>query len=155
VGRWGVVPAHHEGPAKAWSKSTHNCRSETMWTLPAFRSSLAHWRCIIPVSAFFEHTGPKGAMTRHAISRANGGLLFLAGLWAQHIWEDEVTQSYTMIMQDVREGDDMRPFHDRQPVFLDRDGAGRWLDLKASYRPVVTSPPNAMLAFDPPRPVAP
>jgi putative SOS response-associated peptidase YedK len=154
VGRWGIVPAHHKGPAKAWSKSTHNCRSETMWTLPAFRDSLAKQRCIIPATAFYEHTGPKGSMTRHAISMANGGVLFLAGLWARQVWEGEATESYTMIMQDAREGDDMRPFHDRQPVFLDRERAARWLNLSASYRPLITSPPKGMLAFDPPEPVA-
>ncbi len=154
VGRWGIVPAHHKGPAKTWTNSTHNCRSETMWTLPAFRDSLASRRCIIPASAFFEHTGPRGSMTRHAISRASGGLLFLAGLWAEHTWEGETTESYTMIMQDAREGDDIRPFHSRQPVFLDRESVGLWLDLNARYKPLIKSPPNAMLAFDPPQPVA-
>lgn len=153
VGRWGVVPAHHKGPAKAWPKSTNNCRSETMWALPAFKDSVAARRCIIPATYFVEHTGPKGSMTKHKISMADGSPLFLAGLWARHSWEDETTDSYTMVMQDAREGDDILPFHDRQPVFLDRERARAWLDLSARYDVLLTSPPKGSLAFDPPSPV--
>src|SRR4051812_23501033 len=32
VGRWGVVPFFHKGPAKAWKFPTNNCRSEEMAT---------------------------------------------------------------------------------------------------------------------------
>jgi putative SOS response-associated peptidase YedK len=154
VGRWGLVPAHHKGPARTWPRSTNNCRSETMWTLPAFKDSLAARRCIIPADNFVEHTGPKGSMTKHRISMADGSLLFLAGLWAGHAHEGEVTESYTMVMQDARPGDDMRPFHDRQPVFLNRESAAVWLDPRERYAPLLTSPPKGTLAFDPPEPVA-
>lgn len=158
VARWGVVPWFHKGPAKDWKASTNNARSEKlgerMWTDIAIGSP-GHppKRCIIPASSFVEYTGPKGSMTKHRITRADGSPLFLAGLWARHEWQDEVTESYTMVMQDSRPGDDMERFHNRQPVFLDADGARTWLDLEADYRPVLRSPPAGTLAFDPPEPV--
>jgi putative SOS response-associated peptidase YedK len=153
VGRWGLVPFFHKGPPKTWKAATNNCRSETMATSPAFRDAARMRRCIIPAQAITEWTGqtPK---TRHQISRADGELLFMAGLWASHRWEDERTESYTMVMQDVRPGDDMAAFHNRQPVFLDRATAPLWLDPAQPYAPVLKSPPPGTLAADPPAPAA-
>lgn len=154
AGRWGIVPAHHKGPAKAWPKSTNNCRSETMWTLPAFKDSLATRRCIIPATNFSEWTGPEGKKTKHKITAANGSLLFMAGLWATHTWDGETTESYTMVMRESVEGDDMHRFHNRQPVFLGRETVTTWLDLDVDYRTMLASPPRGSLAFDPPQPAA-
>lgn len=61
---------------------------------------------------------------------------------------------YTMLMQPANHGDDMRPFHNRQPVFLDRDSARLWLDLSADYRPILCAPQKGRLSFDPPEPVS-
>ena len=79
-------------------------------------------RCIIPAISICEWTGPQGSKTKHMITRADGAPLFLAGLWASHTWEDERTESYTMVMQDTAPGDDMHIFHNRQPVVLDPKG---------------------------------
>jgi putative SOS response-associated peptidase YedK len=154
VGSWGVVPFFHKGPAKDWKAQTNNCRSEEMHGKASFRDALKEKRCIIPATYFVEHTGPKGSMTKHKISMADGSPLFLAGLWSRHTWEGETTESYTMVMQEVCDEDDMRPFHNRQPVFLDRERAGTWLDVKADYGALLVSPPKGALAFDPPEPMA-
>jgi putative SOS response-associated peptidase YedK len=159
VGRWGVVPWFHKGPAKAWQKSTNNARSENldggMWRdLATAKDGHPPKRCIIPATRFMEHTGPRGSMTKHKITRADGGPLFVAGLWGSHTWEGEVTESYTMVMQDVRPGDDMAPFHNRQPVFLGQETARIWLDPAGDYHQVLASPPAGTLAFDPPTPAA-
>jgi putative SOS response-associated peptidase YedK len=152
VGRWGVVPWMHKGLAKDWKASTNNCRSEEMASKASFRDALKEKRCIIPATAFYEHTGPQGKMTKHAITPAAGGLHFLGGLWSRHSWEGETTESYTMLMQAAVDGDDMRPFHNRQPVFLDRETAGIWLDPRQDYMPLLKSPPKGHLAFNPPEP---
>ena len=154
VGRWGLVPWMHKGPAKDWKFPTNNCRSEEMHAKPSFRDALKEKRCIIPATYFVEHTGPKGSMTKHKISMADGSPLFLAGLWSRHSFEGETTESYTMVMQEAHDGDDMCPFHNRQPVFLDRQRAATWLDLAADYTPCCAACPRVLLAFDPPEPVA-
>ncbi len=154
VGRWGIVPFFHKGPAKGWKFPTNNCRSEEMHAKASFRDALRTRRCVIPATAICEWTGPKGKMTRHAITRADGTPLFLAGLWASHTHEDERTESYTMVMQDTQPGDDMHGFHNRQPVVLDRAGAAVWLDTGADYAPLLKGPPGGTLVADPPQPVA-
>lgn len=121
---------------------------------PSFRDALKTRRCIIPVSGFCEYTGPKGRMTKHTITRAGGGPLFLAGLWASHGWEGERTESYTMVMMEAQPGDDMHPFHNRQPVALDPESARIWLDTSAFYQAILKAGPPGSLAFDPPEPVA-
>jgi putative SOS response-associated peptidase YedK len=153
VGRWGVVPFFHKGPAKAWKFPTNNCRSEEMATKASFRDAVKSRRCIIPATAICEWTGPKGTMTKHAITRADGAPLFLAGLWASHTHEGERTESYTMVMQDTAPGDDMHVFHNRQPVVLSRDGAATWLDTGADYSSLLRGPPPGSLIADPPDPV--
>ncbi|ODT86698.1 SOS response-associated peptidase family protein [Phenylobacterium sp. SCN 70-31] len=154
VGTWGVIPFFHKGPAKAWKSATNNARSEDMLTKPTWRGIVKTNRCIIPADAFTEWTGPKGAKTKHAITRADGQRLFFAGLWADHTWEGERTESYTMVMQAAGGDDDMAPFHDRQPVVLDRDSARLWLDLSADPLAAIRPPLPGTLAFDPPEPAA-
>ena len=154
VGRWGVVPFFHKGAAKAWKFPTNNARSEEMATKASFRDCVKSRRCVIPASTICEWSGPQGKKTRHAIAMADGSPLFLAGLWASHQWEDERTESYTMVMQEAAPGDDMHRFHNRQPVFLDRAGAATWLDCAADYGPLLKGPPAGTLVADPPEPVA-
>ncbi len=91
VGRWGVVPFFHKGPAKAWKFPTNNARSEEMATKSSFRDCVKARRCIIPVSAICEWTGPQGTKTKHFITTRTGDPHFLAGLWATHSWEGEET----------------------------------------------------------------
>lgn len=154
VGRWGIVPFFHKGPAKAWKFPTNNCRSEEMAAKASFRDCVKSRRCIIPATAICEWTGPQGAKTRHLITRADGAPHFLAGLWATHSWEGEETVSYTMVMQETQPGDDMHAFHNRQPVFLDREGADAWLDCSGDYAGLLRGPAAGTLRAEPPEPVA-
>ena len=149
-----MVPFFHKGPAQARKFPTNNARSEEMATKASFRDCVKSRRCIIPATAICEWTGPKGTMTKHAITRADGSPPFLAGLWAGHTWEGGRTESYTMLMQDTAPGDDMHIFHNRQPVVLDRAGAGVWLDLGADYSPLLSGPPGGTLVANPPEPVS-
>lgn len=154
VGRWGVVPFFHKGPAKGWKPQTNNARSEEMAAKPSFRDCVKSRRCIIPATAICEWSGPEGRKTKHMITRADGAPLFLAGLWAHHTWEGDRTESYTMVMQDTAPGDDMHVFHNRQPVVLDRAGVDTWLNCSADYSALLKGPPAGTLVADPPEPVA-
>ena len=145
VGRWGLVPFNHRGPLKAVKFPMNNARSETMAEKWPFREAFARRRCLIPMTAFTEWTGPKGSKTAHQITAADGGLLFAA---------EGPLISYTMVMTASVEGDDMFPFHDRQPVLLDRDRAAVWLDVLKDPVELYTALPAGALAFDPPEPVA-
>lgn len=148
-----MVPFFHKGAAATWKFPTNNCRSEEMHAKPSFRDALKSKRCAILVSDFSEWTGPKGGKTRHYIRRADGAPLFLAGLWASHTHEGERTDSYSMVMMEAAEGDDMHPFHNHQPVVLDREAAAVWLNLEADYRDVLKAPARGTLIADTPEPL--
>jgi len=154
VGRWGLVPFYHQGPVRTFKLATNNARSETMATSGTFKFAVKERRCIIPATAIFEYSGPKGSKTKHAISRSDGAPLFLAGLWGAHVWDGEATESYTMVMQDTAPGDDMHVFHSREPMFLDRASAATWLDLNSDYATLLQGPPPGTLVADPPEPAS-
>lgn len=154
LAHWNLTPFFHRGPLKAWKASTNNARSETMATSPAFREAFRRRRCLIPATSFVEWTGPKGSKTAHAISRADGGLLFFAGLWDRCVPDGDPVESYTMVMMDAGPGDDVGRFHTRQPVVLDRPAAAAWLDLTADPAPILKAPPPGTLIADPPDPAA-
>ena len=150
VAHWNLTPFFHKGPLKAWRASTNNCRAETMATAPAFRESFQRRRCLIPATSFIEWTGPTGRKTAHLISRADGGLLFLAGLWERCFIDDAPIESYTMVMTDPSAW--MARFHDRQPIVLDRTRTRTWLDLTADVRPLISPAGDDGLVADPPEP---
>lgn len=152
IGRWGLVPWTHKGPLKTIKFPCNNARSETMATKWPFKEATARRRCVIPMTDFTEWTGPAGSKTRHSITAAGGGLLFAAGLWEDSNPEEGPLVSYTMVMTSTQPGDDMHPFHDRQPVLLDRKRATIWLDLESDFKPILTALPHGSLVFDPPEP---
>jgi putative SOS response-associated peptidase YedK len=154
IAHWNLTPAFHKGAARGWLERTHNCRSETMFTAPAFEEASKRRRCLIPASSIVEWTGPTGAKTKHEISRADGGLLFLAGLWDRCMVNGRPFESYTMVMMRAARADFVGRFRDRQPVFLDAEGAATWLDLTADPTPVLSSPPLGTLTAQPAQPVA-
>lgn len=80
------------------------------------------WRCIIPVTAFGEAEGPKGARTRTWFSIKNQPLFGWGGLWRDSA---EWGPVYSGAMTDCNEA--IRPVHDRMPVWLMSDDYERWL----------------------------
>jgi putative SOS response-associated peptidase YedK len=149
-----LTPFFHKGGLKAWKASTNNARSETMATSPTFHEAYKRRRRLIPATSFTEWTGPAGKKTAHAISRADGGLLFFAGLWDRCENDGGYAESYAMPLIDAVAGDDVAPFHNRQPVILDAPGAAIRLDLTADPAPVLRSTPAGTLVADPPEPAS-
>ena len=82
-------------------------------------------RCVIPVSTFYEWSGPKGAKQTHAIQAATAQestkesheepteRLWMAGLWETH---PEAGPSYTMLTRAAQ--GPVASIHDRMPVIL-------------------------------------
>lgn len=80
------------------------------------------WRCVIPVTAFAEAEGPKGAKTRTWFNVRDQAVFGWAGLWRI---SDEWGPVYSGVMTDCNEA--IRPIHDRMPVLLHPDEYDRWL----------------------------
>ena len=93
-----------------------------------FRDAYKSRRCIVPVSGFYEWTGPKGNKQPHIFTDAEGApILALAGLWDR--WKDRATgdeiESCTLIVTAATEW--MMPCHDRMPAVLQQAEIDRWL----------------------------
>ena len=140
LARWGLVPWW----AKELKFGTHtiNARSETVATQPSFRDAFKARRCLVPVNAFYEWSGPKGHRTKWRIRVTDEGIFSLAGLWER--WRDpesgEGLETYTIITTAANEA--IAKLHDRMPVVLRPQDEERWLDPKATGK-------DLLVPFDP------
>src|SRR5450432_2186863 len=50
--RWGLIPQAERGLARP--RLLANARSETVYTMPAFRKPVAARRCLVPANGFYE-----------------------------------------------------------------------------------------------------
>lgn len=97
IGAFGLVPRWAKDSKKV--KATHNARSETVAEKPTFRDA---WRkaqhCIIPTVAIYEPDWRSGKAVPTRVSRIDGDLLGIAGLYEQRPGPDgQVEFSFTML----------------------------------------------------------
>ena len=144
--RWGLIPS--------WAKDTKagnrcfNARAETVATLPSFRNAWQRRRCIVPASAFFEWPTLEGRKRKLRISRRDGAMLALAGLWeywkARDQPDAEGIVSYTIIT--AAPNADIAPYHNRMPVFLEPAQFDAWLDpARGDGQALLAPPPDGLL----------
>lgn len=135
-GRWGLVPFWRNGkPLKdtekgkgdGWKMTTFNARCEGVATASTFKGAYARRRCIVPASAWFEWTGPAGSKVKHRFARADGGVIWFAGLWDRVSTPDagELT-SFTILTADS--AGMLADYHTRAPAILEPDDWSTWLD---------------------------
>jgi len=128
---WGLVPSWSKD--KSRSVSMINARSETLAEKPSFRSLLTKHRCVIPIQGFYEwqvlsSETKKPKKQAHYISRSDGQVMTLAGLWTT--WKDtdnSLLQSCTIIT--IEATNKLAEIHHRMPVILERDSIDEWLAL--------------------------
>jgi len=103
------------------SRPLINARSDKLAVSKLWRPALAHRRCLVPATCWYEWTGERGSKVRHELT-AGGGLITFAGLWE----ETDEGPAYTIVT-----GEAAAPIthvHDRMPAVLDEDRRGAWLD---------------------------
>lgn len=125
---WSIVPP--------WSKTmklkfpTFNARSESVTEKASFKNLVKKQRCVIPVTGFYEWTGPKAKRVPHAIFGPEK-ILPLAGLYSW--WRDPAAADgegwvLTATILTQASAGVIKPLHDRMPVFLDDEILHDWLD---------------------------
>jgi hypothetical protein len=95
-------------------------------------SSMKHRkRCIIPAEGFYEWLNKGSQKVPHYTKRADGQLMFFAGLWdcVQHEGSRKV---YTYTIITTSSNSQLRFLHDRMPVILEPEGIRMWLDPAVS-----------------------
>jgi putative SOS response-associated peptidase YedK len=137
--RWGLVPFFAQGP-KARSPLI-NARAETVEESPAFRTSVARRRCIVPADAFYEWRRHRDPASRRvlrsepfAIRLRTDDPMAFAGIWA--IWRDTTTAErlYSLAIVTGQPNALVATVHDRMPVVLHPDDWDTWLDEGATLR---------------------
>jgi putative SOS response-associated peptidase YedK len=123
VFRWGLVPS--------WWKDAKlpvllNARCEEAATKPAFRAAFKSRRCLVPISGFYEWRKDGKARVPFAVTRPDGGLLALAGLWETWWKGGEPLRSLTILT--CAPSADVAPIHDRMPCVLPAQAWPAWLD---------------------------
>jgi len=128
LARWGLVPS--------WAKDLKfgarciNARAETLAGAPAFRSAYRQRRCLVPVNAFYEWSGPAGHRTKWRITVKDEPLFALAGLWES--WRDPVRpeapeiESFTIVT--TASCTQLAQVHERMPVIVCASRHALWLD---------------------------
>ena len=101
-------------------KAVNNARTDKLDSF-FWRSSFEQRRCLIPVTAWAEAEGPKGAKTRSWLSRPDAELFAVAGVWRE---SEEWGAVYSMVMTDA--AGTAAEVHTRMPVLLARNDHAAW-----------------------------
>jgi putative SOS response-associated peptidase YedK len=120
---WGfplVLKGKNGQPLKP--KPINNARADKLDSF-MWRYSFQERRCLIPVTAFAEAEGEKGAKTRTWFTLPDEEVFAVAGLWRD---TPEWGPAYTMVMTEACQH--MAGVHDRMPVILRRTDWSDWLD---------------------------
>lgn len=128
LARWSLVPPWAPGLTSKFP--TFNARSEGLAQRKTFAAALQRQRCVIPVSGFYEWSGPKGSRTPHAIFGPEP-VLPMAGLYSW--WRDPSAEGreawhLTATVLTRESAGVMAGLHDRMPVFLADEMVSEWLD---------------------------
>jgi putative SOS response-associated peptidase YedK len=120
---WGfplVLKGKNGQPLKP--KPVNNCRTDKLDSF-MWRYSFQERRCLIPVTAFCEAEGEKGAKTRTWFSLPGEELFAVAGIWRDTA---EWGAAYSMVMTEACEH--VQGVHDRMPAILPGADWADWLD---------------------------
>ena len=112
--RWGFE--------RPWAGSINNARIEKRGTM--LKKAWSQGRCLIPMSGWFEFSGPKGSMKCHLLEAEDEGPLLAAGLWETH---EQLGDCFTMIMAESDPETLLGRIHHRMPVLLSEADGVRWM----------------------------
>jgi putative SOS response-associated peptidase YedK len=153
--RWGLIPpwakAGADGAPESKGPQLINARADKVTTSPAFRTSAKSKRCLVPMDGYYEWRknpaadGKKARKTPFYLHRADGEMLFAAGLWS--VWKnpgsrsDSPLLSCTIITTDAVGA--LGEIHDRMPLIVRESDWDRWLDPDApADLELLASPPD-------------
>jgi putative SOS response-associated peptidase YedK len=127
--QWGLLPFWAKD--RSIAKNTLNAKSETIFELPSFRNSIPKYRCIIPVTGFYEwkHIGKE--KIKHFIHPKEQPFFNLAGIYS--LWKDPATndtiKTFSIVTAEANEL--MAEIHNtkkRMPLIIDNRNIDAWID---------------------------
>ena len=122
--RWGMIPmGRTNARGRPVMETIVNARSETLFAKTAYAGLR---RCILPVSGWYEWTGPPRRKTRWAIAAPDAPLLAFAAVWDR--WRaPDGAEVLSLATVTCAPNADVAPVHDRMPVILAAADHALWL----------------------------
>lgn len=138
VMRWGL-----EMLIGGKKKNIINVRAETALDKPLFRTPLASGgRCLFPASAYFEWMAlPTGEKQRCRFTRADGGLLYMAGLFLPA--KEQAALAQASILTTAANAS-VSPCHNRMPLILPAALCRDWLEDATATKQLLAYQPDEM-----------
>lgn len=127
--RWGFIPswAKKDYLEKLAGRPLINARADGVAEKPTFRSAFKRRRCLIPATGYYEWKGQAGGKQPFCIGRTDGDLFSFAGVWeTAHDPDGGEIDTVAIITTDA--GPELRDLHHREPVVIQRDAYGFWLE---------------------------
>ena len=132
LSKWGLIPfwAKDEISAKKLWNSTLNAKSETVFDLASFKTSITTKRCIIPVTGFFEWKHVGKDKLPYYIHPKEHPYFFLGGIYS--IWKDKLSNNtlHTFSILTTAANTFMADIHNsakRMPLQIDERNIDVWL----------------------------
>ena len=123
-------------------RPVNNARTDKL-AGPFWRDSFVKRRCLIPLTAWAEAEGERGAMTRTWLTRPDADLFTAAGVWRMSA---EWGAVYSMVMTESCGA--AAECHVRMPVLLSEDDWDRWIGGSPEEAHALCAPWAAPLVLD-------
>ena len=120
--QWGFVP-HFVTDPKPKIRPI-NARSETAHQKPLFRDAMAHRRCLIPATGYYEWQPQADGKQPFHIHLPHQQTFLMAGLWDHQAGD---TQHPTAAILTTQASPDLADIHDRMPVVIPVEQSLDWL----------------------------
>ncbi len=128
--RWGLVPPWAGGSETG--QSMINARAETAASKPAFRSSVAKRRCLVPAAGWYEWQRLSGSGNKKQpwfIYLPDEQLMAMAAIWEQKpLNAVDVLETVSILTREAAPS--IHHIHQRMPIVLNANQQSAW--LKAS-----------------------
>lgn len=133
AGLWSLLGPWADNLEQANQASTFNAKAETLTNRPAYRNAFLKRRCVVPAEGFYEWVGPKKERQPLSITRVDGKLLSMAGLY--NYWKPVASKGRPMLTFTVvttAPNQWMARIHNRMPAVLQDTQIDTWLDPRVS-----------------------
>ncbi len=130
---WGLIPFWVKTAAEGMklSNQTLNAKSETIFELPSFKTSISTRRCVIPITGFYESRDISGNKYPYYIYPKNSPYFLLGGIYST--WKDKETGQLlkTFAVITTPSNTLMSQIHNikkRMPLILSQGDIDTWID---------------------------
>jgi putative SOS response-associated peptidase YedK len=140
---WGLIP--HYAERRPDFRPIH-ARAETISEKRIFSDAYRKRRCIVPMNSFYLKDA-RGK--RHAISRVDGDVFGVAGIWEN--WRNPDTSQWerTFAIVTVEANALIAQIHDRMPAIVENSDFKRWMGPEEDRRDLLKPYPSELLKVSP------